>query len=392
MNVCMIAYAVYELDSRLLCYTKTLAELGHSVDVFAVEGEKGAAAPKTKGVRIYRIQGRKYAGKARLGYLYSILTFFCRATFLVSRRELAGHYDVVHVHSVPDPLIFCALLPKLRRSKLILDIHDVLPEFYISKFNSSETSLMYRLLLWLERASATFADYVIAANDIWRAKLVSRSVPDSKCEAILSVPDRTIFRRTGKTRSDGKTIILYPGTLSWHQGLDIAIRGFGRIANIVPEAEFHIYGSGPEQEMLSRLVDQLGLDGRVKFNAPRTIWEIARIMENADVGVVPKRDDAFGSEAFSTKTLEFMAMGVPVVISGTKIDRYYLDKSLVEFFTPGNEQSFADALLAVIKDVTFRNTLAKNALCFVARNDWENNYKDKYLNIMYRLVGNAAVS
>lgn len=391
MNVCMIAYAVYESDSRLLCYTNTLAELGHSVDVIAVEGQEKLAALPAKRVRLYQIRGKKYAGNARLGHLYGMLAFFLRATSLVSRRELAHHYDVVHVHSVPDSLIFCAWLPKLRGSKLILDIHDVLPEFYISKFNSSETSLMYRLLLWLERACAAFADYVIAANDIWRTKLVSRSVPDSKCEAILSVPDRTIFRRRGRTRHDGKTIILYPGTLSWHQGLDIAIRGFARIATIVPEAEFHIYGTGPEQEMLCHLVDQLGLDSRVKFNAPRTLLEIARIMENADVGLVPKRDDVFGNEAFSTKTLEFMAMGVPVVISGTKIDRYYLNESIVEFFTPGNEESLANALLAVIKDVTFRETLAERASHFVAKNDWENN-KEKYLNILSRLVGDVPVN
>jgi glycosyltransferase involved in cell wall biosynthesis len=387
----MVAYAVYELDSRLLCYTKTLAELGHSVDVIAVEGANGLAAPQIKGVRVYRIQGQKYEGKARLGHLYNVLAFFCRATSLVSRQELARHYDVVHVHSVPDPLIFCALLPKLRGSKLILDIHDVLPEFYISKFKSSERSLMYRLLLWVERMCAKFADYVIVANDIWHSKLVSRSVPEGKCEAILSVPDRSIFRRSGKTRNDKKTVILYPGTLSWHQGVDIAIRGFARIASIVPDAEFHIYGTGPEKQSLRQLVDELGLEDRVRFNAPRTLWEIAIIMENADVGVVPKRDDTFGNEAFSTKTLEFMAMGVPVVIAGTKIDCYYLDRSLVQFFTPGDEKSFADAVLAVIKDVTFRQTLTERASRFVATNDWESK-QDKYLNILSRLVRNSAAN
>lgn len=390
MNVCMIANAVYELDSRLLCYTKTLAELGHSVDVIVVQGENGVAAPELNGVRIYRIQRRKYTGRARLGHLYSVLAFFCRAASLVSRRELARHYHVVHVHSVPDVLVFCALLPKLRGSKLILDIHDVSPEFYVSKFHSSETSLIYRLLLRLERASAKFADYVIAANDIWRAKLVARSVPEDKCEAILSVPDRSIFRRSGRTRTDGKIVVLYPGTLSWHQGLDIAIRGFARIRNVVPGAEFHIYGTGPEQEALRRLVDELGLGDRVKFNAPRTLWEIARIMENADLGIVPKRDDALGNEAFSTKTLEFMAMGVPVVIAATKVDCYYLDESVVKFFTPGNERSLAAALLTVIKDVAFQKALAERASRFVARNDWESN-KNKYLNIMSRLVNDAAV-
>jgi len=113
-------------------------------------------------------------------------------------------------------------------------------------------------------------------------------------------------------------------------------------------------------------------------------------MENADLGIVPKRDDTFGSEAFSTKTLEFMAVGVPVVIAATKIDRYYLDESLVQFFTPGNEQSLAEALLAVIQNVTLRKALSERALQFVARNDWESN-KDKYLNIMSRLVNNAAL-
>ena len=389
MNVCMIAYAVYESDSRLLCYTKTLAELGHSVDVFAVAGENGANGHKIHGIRVWTVQGRKYTGTSRLGHLLGIVSFFFQALVFVSRRELVHHYDVIHVHSIPDVLVFCALIPKLRGSKLILDVHDVLPEFYVSKFNSNERSSVYRLLLRLERASASFADYVIAANDLWRAKLVARSVPEDKCGAILSVPDRSIFCRTAKTRNNDKIVILYPGTLSWHQGLDIAIRGFGRIRALVPKAELQIYGTGPEQESLRRLVHELGLRDRVKFNSPRPLWEIARIMERADLGIVPKRDDTFGNEAFSTKTLEFMAVGVPVVIAGTKIDHYYFNESLVQFFTPGSEQSFADALLTVIKDVNFRQGLTERALEFVTKNDWESN-KGKYLNIMSRLVREAA--
>jgi len=40
--------------------------------------------------------------------------------------------------------------------------------------------------------------------------------------------------------------------------------------------------------------------------------------------------------------------------------------------------------------VTLRKALSERALQFVARNDWESN-KDKYLNIMSRLVNNAAL-
>lgn len=48
----------------------------------------------------------------------------------------------------------------------------------------------------------------------------------------------------------------------------------------------------------------LSSKGRVFMNDPVTLDEIVEIMTNADIGVIPKRNDDFGGEAFSTKTLE----------------------------------------------------------------------------------------
>jgi glycosyltransferase involved in cell wall biosynthesis len=75
------------------------------------------------------------------------------------------------------------------------------------------------------------------------------------------------------------------------------------------------------------------------------LTEIANVMALADVGVVPKRADGFGNEAFSTKILEFMACGIPVVVPRTQVDAYYFDDSLVRFFIPGDEADLASALL-----------------------------------------------
>ena len=47
---------------------------------------------------------------------------------------------MIHVHSVPDFLVFAALVPKLLGARIILDIHDILPEFYASKFGASKDS------------------------------------------------------------------------------------------------------------------------------------------------------------------------------------------------------------------------------------------------------------
>jgi len=84
-------------------------------------------------------------------------------------------------------------------------------------------------------------------------------------------------------------------------------------------------------------------------------------VENADLGVVPKRTDSFGNEAFSTKIPEFMALGVPVVVSDTKIDRYYFDDSSVKFFRGNDQKDLARYLLLLIGNAKLRQSLVRNA-------------------------------
>ena len=53
--------------------------------------------------------------------------------------------------------------------------------------------------------------------------------------------------------------MIYPGTLGWHQGLDIAIKAFAKIKDQAPQAEFHIYGRGTESDNLEKLIVSLNL-------------------------------------------------------------------------------------------------------------------------------------
>ena len=94
-------------------------------------------------------------------------------------------------------------------------------------------------------------------------------------------------------------------------------------------------------------------------------------MADARCGVVPKRADLFGNEAFSTKVLEFMALGVPVVLSETDIDKHYFNSSQVLFFNPGDEENLAEKLLLLLTDEKLRKNLIQNSLEFVKENNWD---------------------
>jgi glycosyltransferase involved in cell wall biosynthesis len=207
----------------------------------------------------------------------------------------------------------------------------------------------------------------------------------------LNYPDHDIFWKRTKQENGNKTVILYPGTLNWHQGLDVAIRAFDLIKDKVPSAELHIYGEGVCREALADLIGELGLEGRVFIKEPLPIREIASIMANADIGIVPKRNDSFGNEAFSTKILEFMAVGVPVVISSTKIDRFYFDDSVVRFFESGNVEDLANSLETLIKEKAGRDAMAERASALAKEYSWEKK-KAVYLDLVNSLVFRNSIS
>jgi glycosyltransferase involved in cell wall biosynthesis len=348
-----------------------------------MEGQ--SAREVIEGVTVYRIQRRVVNEKGKLTYLAKLLFFFLRSFAFLTWKQLHERYDLIHVHSVPDFEVFAALVPKLMGSKIILDIHDLVPEFYLSKFDASSNSATFRLLVAIERMSASFADHVIAANHIWLKRLRERSVKSGNLTVILNFPDTDIFHLRGRNRNDHKFIMLYPGTLNYHQGVDISVRAFSQIADKCPEAEFHIYGGGDQIEFLKSLIAERGLQKRVLLKSSRTLQEISSIMENCDLGVVSKRSDGFGNEAFSTKIFEFMTVDVPVIVPETAIDRYYFNDSIVKFFKANDENSLAEAMLQMIKHPELRETLVRNAREFIKDYVWEKN-KGVYLDLVDSLV------
>ena len=387
MRIGMITHSLYESDNRVMRYAEALASRGDEVEVIALRKEGKPKEETIAGVRVFRVQSRSFKEKKRASFLKQVLLFFIKASLLVSKRHLRRRYDLLHMHSIPDFLVFAGWMPKLMGAKVILDIHDILPELYASKFGVGEQSFGFKTMLLLERASAAFSDHVILANHLWEQRFRSRSLArGGKCTVLLNYPDRSLFRPIERNQLSDKFIILYPGTLNQHQGVDVAIRAFAILKKTVPNAEFHIYGEGRTQDSLMSLVRSLNLGDGVRFKPMLPIRDIALVMANSDLAVVPKRQDSFGNEAFSTKIFEFMSVGVPVIVSETRVDRYYFNDSVVRFFRDGDEEDLAGCMHLLLGDEALRKELVKSAAEFVKPYDWEVN-KNTYLDLVDSTVG-----
>ncbi len=386
-RICMVTHSFYESDNRILRYAETLAERGDEVHVIALRRSPRQPVRETiNGVSLHRIQDR--FGKresSAWSFLWPLARFTCVSSWWLARHGWRRPFDVIHVHNIPDFLVFATVWAKWRGSKVILDIHDIVPEFFASKFGAGETSLLVKSLRWMERASAAVADRVILANHLWLEKYTSRSAPASKCSAFINHVDEQIFRAVPRRRHSSEPVIVFPGGLQWHQGLDIAIRAFALLRQKLPEARFEIYGEGNMKSQLQALVSELGQQDAVTFHEPVPLREIVPLMADADLGVVPKRADSFGNEAYSTKIMEFMSVGVPVVAARTKVDEFYFDDRVLTFFPSGDHLALADAMFSLLTDDSRRSAQVARARDYVSRHSWAH-HKAEYLRLVDSLV------
>ncbi|CAM5798290.1 glycosyltransferase family 4 protein [Rhizobacter fulvus] len=375
----MVAHSFYESDNRIIRYAESLATRGDEVHVIALRRRPDLPADElSNGVHVHRIQDR-YGKResSSWSFLWPLLRFTLASSRWLGARG-RPRFDVVHVHNIPDFLVFAAWSAKLRGAKVVLDIHDIVPEFFASKFGVGSDAPIVKALRLMEKASAAMADRVILGNHLWVEKYASRSASRGKCTAIVNHVDEKVFRPLPRQRVGSEPRIVFPGGLQWHQGLDIAIRAFAVLRRSLPDARFDIYGDGNVKPQLVALAADLGLEGAVRFHEPVPLRAIAQIMADADLGVVPKRADSFGNEAYSTKIMEFMSVGVPVIVSDTRVDRHYFNDEVVRFFPSGDHEALAAAMLQMLAEPELRQRQVARARDYVSHQGWSRHQQDYF--------------
>ncbi|MFQ5769552.1 MAG: glycosyltransferase [bacterium] len=389
MNACLIAYTFYEFDFRVRRYAEALTKRGDRVDVIVLrrKGEKPHGV--LKGVNIFRIQRRSSNEKGVLGYVLGVGLFFVRGTLTLFAMHLRRRYQVIHIHNVPDFLVFMGFIPKLMGARTILDIHDILPEFFCQKFDHGMDTVFAKLLLFIEKTSVHFADHVISANDIWREKIINRDqIPSKTCTTIINYPQQVSMQKSPSDPDKRPFTIIYPGTVSHHHGLDIAIKAISIAKKEIPSLRLDLFARSNNLKYynsLRDLIKNLDLEQNVRFFPTVPIDRLLVICQRANIGIVPKREGIFASEALSSKILDYMATGLPVIAAKTKIAEYYFPDSMIMFFEPENPQDLARCIIELYKNPEKGQSLSDSGKQFVADNNWEAK-KQIYLDLVDSLA------
>lgn len=348
-HAAVLLFSYFPADPRPRRAAEALLAEGVNLEVICLQKDDSEARrEKIGGVEVFRIPVKRQRGsKTRYFTQYSsfILRSFVRLTF----RSLWRRYDFVHVHNMPDVLVFSALVPKALGAKIILDLHDPMPELMQTIFHLDESSLGVRCLKHLEKVSIGFADLAVTVNRACDRIFSSRSCSPEKITVVMNSPDDEVFQfrkpqlnsRNGSNTPETFSI-LYHGSLVPRNGFDLAVDALEVVRKRIPAAKLMVCGERSSFfDEVMESVQARGLLENVQYLGVKTHREIVDAINSCDLGVVPNQQNAFTEINTPTRIFEYLSLGKPVVAPRTiGITDYFGDQDLL-FFEAGDSADLA---------------------------------------------------
>jgi glycosyltransferase involved in cell wall biosynthesis len=348
-RVVVVLYSSFPGDPRPRRAAEVLAKEGASVELICLrETNEEPEHESFNGVEVTRVPLKRRRG-GKLSYLVEYGRFILLSSVILAGRAIKKRYDLVHIHNMPDFLVFSALVPKILGAKVLLDLHDPMPELMMTIFGLRENSYAVRILKELEKWSATFADAVLTVSETCKKIFSARSCPPEKISVIMNSPDETIFefREPTTRRQESKPyVIMYHGSLVERHGLDLAVTALEKARASLMHAELRIYGRSTPflEHVLDSVRKKSEIREMVRYLGPKNLEEIVEAIRECDVGIIPNRRSVFTELNTPTRILEYLSQGKPVIAPRAHGILDYFGPQELVFFELGNADDLAKQL------------------------------------------------
>lgn len=132
----------------------------------------------------------------------------------------------------------------------------------------------------------------------------------------------------------------------------------------MPGAELSVVGKGfsGEEELLRRVVKAEGLDRSLKYLGWLEGDELRRRQQEAQLAIFPYEDTLMNRAKCSTRLVQLMASGLPIVATDVGQNREYIEHGLSGWLVPPNDsQAFAEGVVSLLQDEQLRRILGQRA-------------------------------
>lgn len=390
----MIVYSYYPADIRVRKEAEALAEKGFAVDIICLKNDSELKEEVINGVHVYRIHMKRQR-KGKLKYLWQYLVFIVRSFFMINILDLRKKYKIVHIHNMPDILIFSAIIQKIKGSKIILDLHDPMPEVYITKYSLNSDHIIIKTLKFLERLCINVSDIVLTPNIAFRDLFKSRGCPENKIHIIMNSPQESIFFKDMKKDAkkvvkqdlldSKKFIVMFHGTIVERHGLDTAVEALVHLKEQIPSVAFLVFGEGDFVDPFLKLRDKYNLSDIIHYYGHVPIEDIVSVIPVIDVGLIPNKSSPFTDLNLPTRIFEYLCLGKPVIVPRTRGILDYFKDDEIYFFQSDNPTNLSEVILDVYGNHKRRQEMVKKGIAVYRRHTWDTE-REHLFKLVYSLL------
>jgi glycosyltransferase involved in cell wall biosynthesis len=352
----------YPRDVRVRPHMEALADAGYQVAVICPHDQGQRWEEVINGVHVYRFWIPP-VGQHVVSYLVEFFWATLVITFLTLWVWARQGMDVLHIYNPPESLFVAGLLPKLAGKIIVYDLRDIAPELYKSKFEKTN-SVLYSLLVWMERVMSRLADHIIVVNDSYKKMLIDRDrVAPDRISVVRQAPDIHKIKLTEpepNLRACANTIIAYLGSMAGQDGIDHLLMSLSHLDNRFNYRDWFCVLIGPaeDQAALEALAGKLGILDRTSFHGFMAIDQWLPILSTADICVEPCPANPLNNISTMNKIMDYMALRKPTVAYDL-CEHHFTAGEAALYASPNDQIDFARKIFQLIDDSQLRTQMGQ---------------------------------
>jgi glycosyltransferase involved in cell wall biosynthesis len=273
--------------------------------------------------------------------------------YIKTFRKIAGHYDIIHVHS-PNPL--AEILTLITDKKVIIHWHSDIVRQRISYF--FYRPIQQKVLKKADKIIATSLQYLETSKQIKNFKDKVMVIPLGLNPKRLKINEQDLreFDKI-KEKINNKKVVLAVGRLAEYKGFEYLVEA-GQF--LKDDTVVLIAGRGPLYEALKNKIEKLNLKDKILLLG--RVNNVSVYMKNCDLFCLPS---VSRNEAFGLVLVEALYFGKPIVTtsvegSGMNYVNKHNETGLV--VPPKNSKALAEAVNTILSNEKLYETFSKNAL------------------------------
>ncbi len=349
--------------NRIIAYAKGLIVLGSYFKVYIYRPTDKIPQVVNvepignyKGINYEYTYGRTIRSTNKFLHLLEIIWGLLRSIYLLIKDDRNTNYDIVIIsHDSPEVLLLFNSLAKILKIKSVFIFDEYPPPIrtQLRKDIPGWKKYLYKVILSRYDGFISMTDSLLN----FYINIVRKDIKSFKLPVLVEIDRFDIQpddQKGIKLLNKVSNYICYMGNLDLKKdNVDIIIKAFSIITDDFPDLKLLIGGVGKGNDLVSLkdLTLKLRIDDKTLFLGEVHREDVPIFLRKAKILVNSQPDTRRADGGFPTKLGEYLASGIPVVLTDVgEISKFVHDRNEVFFVKPNDEIDFAEKMSFVLNN------------------------------------------